>query len=396
MKAPDIPAGTFFGWSSMSKSSTRHWNPKASEILENPLLAYDAMRAQCPVAHSDYLGWSVFRHADVMAVLTDHEHFSNAVSSHLSVPNGMDPPEHTPYRRLVESYFNKETMQAFAPAVRQISHTLCQALATGRNEIVQALAQPFSLQVQSAFMGWPDTLHQPLAAWIKENHAATLAGDKIRQANVALAFDGYIREQLQHRRINPELNDITARLCRENVDGHLLSDASLVSLIRNWTVGELGTITACVGLLVDFLAHHPHIQQELRQDMGKIPEAIEEILRIDGPLPGNRRVTTARATVGGQAIEKGERLTLMWGAANRDETVFADPATFAWGRDHGRNLLYGAGIHVCPGAPLARLELHILMETLLTHTRAIRSDTTKPTRAHYPAAGFQELYVIVE
>jgi cytochrome P450 len=83
----------------MSKKPQPDWDPRSPAVLDDQIAAYDQMRSRCPVAYSDYLHWSLFRHADVMRVLNDHDTFSNAVSSHLSVPNGMDPPEHTRYRR---------------------------------------------------------------------------------------------------------------------------------------------------------------------------------------------------------------------------------------------------------------------------------------------------------
>ena len=85
------------------------WDPRAEKVLRDPSAAYDEMRERCPVAYSDYLQWSLFRHEDITRVLNDHHTFSNVVSRHLSVPNGMDPPEHTAYRRLIESYFFSRT-----------------------------------------------------------------------------------------------------------------------------------------------------------------------------------------------------------------------------------------------------------------------------------------------
>ena len=83
------------------------WDPKSDVVLRDQLAAYDEMRERCPVAYSDFLGWSLFRHEDVVRVLNDHETFSNAVSRHLSVPDGMDPPEHTEYRRIVDLFPNR-------------------------------------------------------------------------------------------------------------------------------------------------------------------------------------------------------------------------------------------------------------------------------------------------
>src|SRR5690606_3640981 len=110
---------------------------------------------------------------------------------------------------------------------------------------------------------------------------------------------------------------------------------------------------------------HGTIQTRLRSDPTLLPAAIDEILRIESPLASSRRVTKCPVRTGTREIGGGERITLMWASANRDATVFDDPETFRLDRDPALNLLYGAGIHVCPGAPLARLELRVLMEESL-------------------------------
>lgn len=379
----------------MSEEPKSDWDPRSADVLADQIAAYDALRARCPVAHSDYLQWSVLRHADVMQVLLDHETFSSAVSSYPSVPNGMDPPEHTSFRRLIEPYFAPQHMQAFEPRCRVIAHELAASLPkVGEVELINGFAQDFALRIQCAFMGWPADLHEPLRQWTRKNHKATLAGLHAAKAEVALEFDGYIRGILETRRAEGSMpgDDPTDRLLSEQVDGRPLSDEEIVSILRNWTVGELGTISASVGIVTHYLAARPELQRQLREDLSLLPAAIDEILRIDAPLIANRRITTRAVELGGRRIEAGERLTLLWASANRDEQVFGDSDAFRLDRDPSLNLLYGAGVHVCPGAPLARLELRIVMEELLTQTRHIALlPDQPPVRACYPAGGFSEL-----
>lgn len=384
----------------MSAKPEPDWDPRSQAVLNDQIAAYDQMRRHCPVAYSDYLRWSVFRQADVMRVLADHATFGNAVSSHLSVPNGMDPPEHTPYRQIIERYFEPGPMQAFEPVCRAIAVDLARLLpAGGEIELMGAFAQPFALRVQCAFMGWPDSLHEPLRQWVLKSQAATLGGHRAATAAVALEFDAYIRGLLEERRKagSSAPDDNTTRLLREQVGGRPLNDEEIVSIIRNWTVGELGTIAASVGILAHYLAERPELQQQLRERPALLPAAIDEILRIHAPLIANRRVTTRAVELGGREIAAGERLTLLWASANRDEAVFGDPDAFRLDRDPSLNLLYGAGIHVCPGAPLARLELRIVMEELLAHTGEIALVPGRPAeRAMYPASGFSTLPLRVE
>lgn len=373
----------------MSDTRQQDWDPRAEDVLNDQISAYDEMRHRCPVAFSDYLQWSLFRHADVMRVLEDHETFSNSASRHLSVPNAMDPPEHTRFRRIIEPYFGPEAMAEFAPQCRAIAEGVVARLpADGEVEAMAEMGQDFALEIQCAFMGWPTALHEPLRAWVKRQQAATLAQDRDVLGELALEFDGVIREQLASRRAagDDAPDDVTTRIMNETVEGRALSDEEIVSILRNWTVGELGTISASIGILMRYLAADPELQGRLRAERQLLPAAIDEILRLDAPLMSNRRIATCPVEIGGRRLEAGERLTILWGSVNRDEAVFGDPDEVRLDRDPKDNLLYGAGIHVCPGAPLARMELKDFMDALLDATVDITLLPGRPAvRALYPA-----------
>ncbi|CEG92904.1 MULTISPECIES: cytochrome P450 [Propionibacterium] len=378
------------------------WDPRAPEVLDNQIAAYDALRARCPVAHSEQMGWSLLRHDDVLRAATQTRTFSAVVSKHVAVPNGMDPPEHTVYRTIVDRYFTQEVVDAFEPACRAIAADLIAALPRDKPaDIVNDLAEPFALQVQSAYLGWPERLREPLREWTLSNRRATASGDRAATAAVAEQFDGYITGLLDERRAMGDAapDDLTTRLMKEQVDGRVLDDGELVSILRNWTVGELSTISAAAGIVVDHLAEHPDVQSLMRAKAGSpatLDDAVDEILRIHPPLISNRRVVAEPTQIGGRQFEPGERLTILWASANRDEDVFGDPNEFRLDRPREDNLLYGAGIHACPGAPLARLELRMLTQELLAATGTITPDRGATSQyASYPASGFAELSVIL-
>lgn len=382
------------------ENKSADWDPRSEAVLKDQLATYDDMRRRCPVATSRYGYTSLFRHADVMHVLMDHETYSNAVSRFPSVPNGMDPPEHTAYRRLIEPYFEPQQMEAFAPVCREVAIRLVQALPEQADvELMADFAQIFALQIQCAWLGWPVELHEPLRLWTLKNQAATLARDEAAMSAVALEFDGYIKDLLTARRNagSAAPDDVTTRLLRDQALGRPLTDDEIVSILRNWTVGELGTIAASIGILVHYLAGHAALQQQLREQPALLPAAIDEILRIHAPLVMNRRVTTREVTLGERTLAAGTRLALIWASANRDEAVFGDPDEFRLDREPQLNLLYGAGIHVCPGAPLARLELRVVMEELLGRTRRITLlADQQPVKAFFPASGFSSLPLHIE
>jgi cytochrome P450 len=380
----------------MNNKSLPDWDPHSDTVTTDQLAAYDEMRNRCPVAFSERHQWSLFRHDEIMRVLHDHDTFSNVVSQHLSVPNGMDPPQHTAYRKLIESFFSFDAMTAFEPVCRSLASTLVKSLPRNRSvEVVSTFAQTFALQVQCAFLGWPFSMQELLRQWSRKNHEAILKQERDKLSDIAAEFSTYIRELLQARRDSGEQapRDVTTALLHSEIDGRPLTDEEIVSILRNWTAGEIGTIAGAVSILLQFLAEHPELQQELRKQPEKLPEAIDETLRIYGPLISNRRRATRSVTVGGRAINAGEKLSLFWVSANRDEQVFEDAELFRWGRDQNKNLLYGAGIHVCPGAPLARLELRVLMEEVLAGTKDITLIGAAPTRAVFPAGGFSQLHI---
>ena len=375
----------------MSQNHSQDWDPLSAEVLGDQRAAIDAMRERCPVAHSDLLGWSLFRHEDVARVLHDPETFSSVVSRNLSVPNGMDPPQHGPYRQLIERYFTPQAVDAFEPQCHRIAADLAQSL-VGRVELdlMADFALPFAVRVQCAFLGWPSSMHEPLRLWVHKNQAATFAQDRSAMADIAREFSGYVTGLLQRDAAETKVGQgVTSDLVDQIVNDRTLNDEEIVSILRNWTVGEISTIAAAVGIVAQYLAEHAELQQQLRTQPSRLPDAIDEVLRLYGPLLANRRVTTRAVEIGGRSIGAGERISINWVAANRDGGVFKDPQSFQWDRDASANLLYGAGIHVCPGARLARMELRVAVQALLDGTTQIDTMAQRPpSSAVFPASGY--------
>lgn len=379
----------------MSDTPASDWDPRDDSVLQDQRRAYDEMREHCPVAHSDFLDWSLFRHEDIAHVLAHPKTYSSA-SRHRAIPNGMDPPEHTRYRRMLEPFFTMERMALFEPHCRRIAIDLIQPLlARGEVEFVSEFAEPFPLQTLCAFLGWPSDTWEHLRGWNHGNQLAAFSQDREAGKTLARTFAGYVNEALVARRgaAVDSTADTTASIMAIEIEGEPLSDDDIVSLLRNWTAGQ-GTVAAAIGLLAHYLAEHTDVQQHLRSDPALLPDAVEEILRVDGPLVANRRTTTRDVELGGRAIGAGRKLTLMWIAANRDGRVFDGPNEVRIDRAPGLNLLFGAGIHDCLGAPLARLEMRVAMEELLARTSRIELvDAEPPSRATYPSNGLQTMKI---
>ena len=172
-----------------------------------------------------------------------------------------------------------------------------------------------------------------------------------------------------------------------NIGGETVFDASYAG---NPLVNAL-----CVGVLFEYLAANPELQPQLvALPDPELDAAIDEILRIDDPFPANRRRTTCPVRIGGADIPADAVVKLHWTSANRDEAVVGAPNRFDPARNAEHNLVYGIGKHVCPGRPLATMQLRILLRVTLDHRRILPADTT-PEREVAPVGGFRRVPVLV-
>jgi cytochrome P450 len=353
------------------------------------------MRERCPVAHSETLGWSLFAHRDVTTATGNPAAFSSG-TRRMAIPNGMDPPEHTAYRESLESYFRPEPLAAFEPRSRQIARELLDRIA-GRSEIeaIGDFVDPFAHQALCAFMGWPVEDWNRISDWTHGNQDATFRRDREAGARLAREFASYVTAVLQARRADLTAHDLMRDLVGVRVHDAELSDEQIVSLLRTWTAGH-GTVAAAIGIVIRYLAEHDELQARLRAEPALLVPAIWEILRSDGPLVANNRTSTQDVEIDGQAIAAGERISLMWIAANRDPASFPDPDRVVLDRDQDANVLFGSGIHRCLGEPLALLNLRVGVDELLrSGTRFQLAPSDAPVRNVYPSNGLTTLPLVL-
>ena len=362
----------------------------------------DQLRPRHGVVRNDRGEWALLRHDLVVQAARDDARFSSAVSRHLQVPNGIDGAAHAAYRRALDPFLGAEALAPLMPVFRSIAAELVATLPRGiALDAVSDLGVRFAVRAQCAWLGWPTALEHRLVDWVAENHAATRSGDRDWTRRVAESFDAIIHGVLEPRRDDARAgrdDDVTLRLMRTEVDGRPLRDEEIVSILRNWTGGDLGSIAQCVGVLVHWLATHRDLQDRLRAGVedAEFDAAIDEILRIDDPFVSNRRVTTCPVEIGGVALPQGARVKLNWTSANRDEAVFGDPDAFDPQRNAPHNLVYGTGRHVCPGRLLATAELRIALQALLAATASIALDPAQPPeREVAPVGGWSRVPVLL-
>lgn len=341
-------------------------------------------------------------HAEVLRVVRDPQTFSSDVSRFLQVPNTLDGEEHAAFRAVLDPYFAPDRMATLAGPCRRIAARLVAELPRGRAvDAVSGLGVRYAVEAMLAWLGWPAELEEDLVRWVADNAEATRSGELARTTEVAQRFDEIIGRVVEPRLADPatQPRDVTDELLRDTVDGRHLSREEIVSVLRNWTGGDLGSLALCVGVILHQLAADPAIEADVRArrgDPARLDAAIDELLRRDDPFLSNRRVATADTVVGGCPVTAGSRLTVEWTDANRDPAVFPDPDRYAPEAHAHANLVYGAGPHVCPGRPLATLELRILLEEVLDRTTDLALDPeSRGERAVRPLGGWASAPVIL-
>jgi cytochrome P450 len=369
---------------------------------EDPRACTDRLRPDHPVVRGDHGDYVLLRHADVRAAALDDVTFSSAVSAHLQIPNGLDGDAHRDVRAALDPFLSEQALAPLVPELGEVARALVEALPAGVAPVdaVTEIGTVFAVRAQSAWLGWPATLEEPLVAWVSANHEASRRGERTELAGVAARFDALITPLLAARRDEFAAvvgDDVTARLMRTQVRGRPFSDEEIVSVLRNWTGGDLGSIALCVGVLVRGLVTDDALQRRLRAGVSdeEWDAVIDELLRRDDPFVSNRRVATCPVTVGGVDIPEGARVTLHWTSANRDEEAFDDPDGFHPASYGPANLVYGVGRHACPGRALATIELRVALRALVAGTTWIAAADEPPVREVYPVGGWARVPVVL-
>ena len=372
----------------------------------------DNLRQQHDVIKNEAGEWVLLRHADVMAAALDDQRFSSQVSRFLQVPNGLDGAEHEHFRALIDSYLSKDALMPYVPLFKKVATELMSELPKGKTlNAVDDIGAVFAVRAQCTWLGWPTELEPRLLQWMRDNHSASRSKDNARMAQVAQDFDDIIRLVISPYRNadamagmfnasiaknSIDINSITAQLCCGRINGRELSEAELVSILRNWTGGDLGSIALCVGVIIAYIAQHPEqVNVWTKASDSELEAIIDEILRIDDPFVSNRRITTCPVSIGAHKLPKGARVQLNWTSANRDEVVFGDNG-FAPEAHAAANLVYGIGKHVCPGRLLATWQLRIATQVFLTYFKDLQLAADFPLeREQPPLGGYSNVPVVL-
>jgi unspecific monooxygenase len=396
------------------------FDPWSAEFLADPCPAYAELRERGRVHWFEPTRqWLVPHHADVSALLRDrrlgrsyqhrfsHEEFGRGAPPpehepfHVLNDNGMldlEPPDHTRIRRLVSKAFTPRTVSRLEPYITELASSLVAGLvAEGGGDLLASVAEPLPVAVIAHMLGIPESdraLLRPWSADICGMYELNPSPETARRAvRASLEFSSYLRELIAVRRGAPG-EDLLSGLIAAHEDGEHLSEQEVIStcvLLLN--AGHEATVNATANGWYA-LFRHPAQLAALRADPeALLPSAVEELMRYDTPLQLFERWVLDDIEIDGVTIERGAEVALLFGSANHDPAVFARPEELDLTRAENPHISFGAGIHYCIGAPLARLELASSMRALLVQAPGLRPAAEPERRPNFVMRGLRELRV---
>ena len=377
-----------------------------ASLLEDPYPYFEHLRAQCPLTPLPHHGVvaisgldeasDIYRDPDTFSscnsvvgpfapfpVALEGDDISGIIDTYRDqLPMNehmvtMDPPDHTRERALLMRLItplrlrqNEEFMWRLA------DQQLDELVALGRCEFISAYSQPFALLVVADLLGVPESDHQRFRegfGLLSSGPGELGAGDEQQELNALEWLDGYFAAYIEDRRREPRQDVMTDMALAKYPDG---STPDVMSVVRSATflfAAGQETTARLLATALKYLAEYPELQDELRAHRERIPDFIEEALRIESPVKADFRLARRATTIAGVDIAAGTPVMLLNGAANRDPRRFECPADFKLDRPNTKeHIAFGRGIHSCPGGPLARAEGRISIERILDRMRDIR------------------------
>ena len=388
---------------------------QSPEFHDDPYPALAELRTHGkPVWHDGTGMFLAARHADANAVLRDknlgrifqprtpEDAWFDFNWLHADSILDSEPPKHTRLKSLISKAFNPTTIRALQPDIERLAgHLLDNAEATLRDtgtfDLIGDLAEPLPVKVIAFMLGFPESDEHLLRPWsqaiVKMYEVAPTDQHKADARTAAKEFAEYVHSLMLERKVNPG-NDLISVLSAVEDDGRTLSTHELIAtcvLLLN--AGHEASVNGLGNGAVAAL-QRPDAVQLLRDDpRGLAPTAVEEFLRFDAPLQLFERTATADTEIGGVRVASGQKIAALLGSANRDEVVFDDPTSMNLARPRNPHIGFGAGIHFCIGAPLARLEMNVLLPAIFERFPRLELAHTPERRQGFVLRGYQSISV---
>jgi cytochrome P450 len=360
-------------------------NLLAPEVNANPYAFYVKLRKESPVCQVEPNGlWVISKYDDIISAFKNTQVFSSAglrmatappwLKRHNPITDSMvllDPPKHTRLRALVNRAFSTSILNQMESYARDVSERLGEMLlqqgevdfvadfAVGLPACLLAMVMGLDPSMQKTFKRWADDINR--VAVLTEKDAEHLA--QVRKTLDEM--EAYLKDVLASRRRKLG-DDLVSELIQARVDGEALTDDELMAFFSLMLVAGLETTTFLLANAAMILAQQPELMDRLRDNATLTPPFIEEVLRCQPPIHSTLRLVMADTQVRGVSIPAHSTALLLVGSGLRDEEHFPDPERFDPERGAQANLAFGYGVHFCLGAPLARMEARVALDTLLS------------------------------
>jgi len=357
------------------------------EVLANPYPLYRRLRTEDPVHWDPFLhAWVVTRYADVVRVLHDFSADRTPTPEQLTAMGlsalnpiaqvmvkqmlFLDAPAHTRIRSLASAAFSPRRVELLRSHIQEIVNSLLDAVQpAGRLDVMADFANPMPAIVTAEMLGVPTADREQLKAWSADfaevlgnfQHNPDRAPRVVRSLE---QMSAYFRDAIHRQRDQPRDGLINV-LATAEIQGDRLTEEEVIANCIVTMVGGQETTTNLIGNGILSLLRHPVELQRLRSDPSLIPSAVEELLRYESPSQHTARITPEDLELGGRRIRKRQAVIAVMGAANRDPERFPDPDRLDITRQDNRHVAFGWAAHFCFGAPLARIEGQIALETML-------------------------------
>ena len=382
-------------------------------FVQDPYRFYDRARALGPLfLWEDYGFPCAARHAEVSALLRDRR-FGRELPADLRPPRpahlagfyalddrsllDREPPAHTRLRGLVLRAFTSRRLAGLAPEIAALARALADALPEGEVDLLPAFAERLPVLVIARLLGVPDTAADDLLGW---SHAMVAMYQARRDRAVedaaeaaARSFAAFLRDHVAARRRRPADDLVTELIAAEEKGDRLDGDELIATCVLLLNAGHEATVHA-IGNGVATILGRGLDPAALFAGQGAIERTVEEILRHDPPLHLFTRYALEEVEVFGHRFARGDTVGCLLAAANRDPARFPDPSRFDPGREPGPHLSFGAGIHFCVGAPLARLELGLALPVLFRRRPRLLLAETPRFGDRYHFRGLESLSVV--
>jgi cytochrome P450 len=359
-------------------SSFDHADPQLAPVY------YDVcrdLRAAGPVRSDCHGGfWVLSRYDDVVAAERDHAVFSSAQGVTLpffghkvpSIPLETDPPEQATYRRFLVPWFNPRAIAGLEQSVRRIVVSVIdEFISRGHADLVRDLASPIPPAVIAILLGLPEADSHLFQDASNRMVRCSTSGDREGLALAVADLFGYLHEQVALRR-GLEPSDLLGRIVNGSIEGRPLTEDEVIGMVHLIVIAGHETTVNGIGHMLARLVGDPELQEALAADRSLGPLVVDEALRYEAPVTAMARTVTQPHTLGDACLVPGDKVLLLYSAANRDEAHFADADCFVAGREPNPHLAFGIGVHRCLGEHLARMEMRIVLQEVVARLSQLR------------------------